>query len=302
MARGKLEWKFRDNPSGPGMIAIARADEEVLGINGFMAATFKTGAKAALGYQSMDTVVSPKARRQGVFGNLIQCFYERTDGALIYGFPNIKSSVGLFGKQGWTSFGPVPMLVRPLRAGYFLKRIARFLPDFPIRIPRVRPIDAKIVERVDESVTDIWRRFSAGIGCAVERDAAFLNWRLADHPSETYTIRQAGDRGLVASTVVAKHGATLGYLMDAIGDNEVLAPLIVQSLHEMRAAGADLAFAWCFPWSPNYAALRRAGFYPFPAKLRPILINFGARPLASDEPGVVSARQWYVSYLDSDTV
>lgn len=302
VARGKLEWKFRDNPAGAGLIATASDGGRILGVNAFMASAFEVEDRPARGYQSMDTIVDPAARGMGVFARLVQCFYEKSDGALLYGFPNVKSSPGFFGKLGWSYFGPVPMLIRPLRAGYFLKRIAKFMPDFPLPLLAPRSPEAKRIERFGDDAAQTWNRFSAGIGCAIRRDADYLNWRLADHPTERYDILQAPDGAFVASVVSGKHGGRIGYLMEAIGGNETLAPLIAASLHDMKSKRADAALAWCLPWSPNYAAYRKAGFYPFPARMRPITINFGARPLTSTAPAIGSPGRWYISYLDSDTV
>jgi GNAT superfamily N-acetyltransferase len=301
VARGKLEWKFRKAPGGAGAIAVARDGDRILGLNGFMAATMRLEGERALGYQSMDTIVSPEARGQGVFGKLIKTFYEQADGALLYGFPNANSAPAFFGKLGWTRFSAVPMLVRPLRTGYFARKIARFLPNVPVPIlaPGLKAVER--IERFDEEASAQWDRFSAGIGCAVRRDADFLNWRIADHPSETYTILRASDGAFVVFNVADKHGARIGYLMEAIGDGATLSRLVAEALVRMRAAGAELAFAWCLGWSPNYRAYRRAGFYPFPPKLRPIELSFGARPLRATAGAVTNPQDWYISYLDSDT-
>lgn len=302
---GKLEWKFRNNPAGAGMVAVARGDGEIIGVNAFMPSTFNLRGRPAKAYQSMDTIVMPAARGKGVFPGLLNCFYDRTDGALIYGFPNANSSPGFFNKLGWTRFGPAPMLFRPLRTGYFLKRFARWLPD--IRVPILsRPLrSAQLIARFDDSATAVWRRFASGIDCTVDRGSDYLNWRLADHPSEKYDILRAPDGSFTVHSVADKHGGRIGYVMEAIGTAESLSPLIASSLRRIAAAGADAALAWCLPGSPNYAAYRKAGFYPLPAKLRPIILNFGARPLraeAEEAAAVVDRSGWYISYLDSDTV
>lgn len=301
VAKGKLEWKFGRNPSSEGIIAIARKDEEVIGINAFMPSRFKYFDRRLIAYQSMDTIVSPAARGQGVFGKLINSFYRESDASVLYGFPNQNSSPGFFGKLGWKPFGPMPLLIRPLRTGYFLRKAARFLPDLRVPIFRRRTANVERPTRFGDEAGEAWRRFSAGIGCAVERDAEFLNWRLGGHPTERYTLLGGPDGAFAAYTVAGKHGGRIGYLMEAIGDNRAIRPLITTALHEMRDQGADAALACCLPWSPNYRAYQRAGFYPLPARLRPILINLGARALKDDAAAAEDPRNWYVSYLDSDT-
>lgn len=302
VAHGKLEWKFGDNPAGAGLIATATKDSKIIGINAFMAGQFRIGCTSHIGYQSMDTIVTEAARGQGVFGKLIQSFYDNCDGALLYGFPNLNSSPGFFGKLGWTYFGSVPMLIRPLRTGYFLKRFSRYLPDFPIPIFANIDISSERVTRFDQNDTVTWRRFSAHSSCGLERDAEYLNWRLLDHPSEKYTALRAPDGSFIATSLVNKHGGRVGYVMEAIGEDPTLQQLITIALKDMKFAGADVALAWCLPHSPNYRAYRRAGFYPFWNRLRPIIINFGTRPLHGNAAVIADKSSWYVSYLDSDTV
>ncbi|HEX8654756.1 MAG TPA: GNAT family N-acetyltransferase [Allosphingosinicella sp.] len=302
IGRGKLEWKLRDGPGGTGAVAVATAGGEIIGVNAFMPSRFRIGERTGRAYQSMDTIVTPAARGKGVFGRLINCFYDEGEADLLYGFPNANSSPGFFGKLGWAHFGSVPMLFRPLRSGYFLKRVSRFLPDLPIPMLARGAENFERALGFDERATGAWRRFSSDIGCAVERDAAFLNWRLRDNPSERYDILQAEDGSFVAHALSDKHGGRIGYVMEAIGGPATLPGLIAAALRELQASRADAALAWCLPGSPNYAAYRKAGFYPLPEPLRPIVINFGARALAAPAAAVENVRGWYISYLDSDTV
>jgi hypothetical protein len=136
----------------------------------------------------------------------------------------------------------------------------------------------------------------------VERNAAYLNWRLRDHPSETYRLYSHHDRAFTAASLSHKHGAHIGYLMEAFGDDAVLAGVIRATTDRLRAEGAELSLAWCPPHAPNYHAYRRAGFLPLPDRLRPIDISFGVRPIAVNHPAFGDFSDWYLSYLDSDTV
>lgn len=302
VALGKLEWKFRDNPKGPGLIAVATKDGDVVGINAFMANRFNIGGAGQTGYQSMDTVVSPDVRGQGVFGELVHTFYNHCDAALVYGFPNSNSAPGFFGKLGWLNFGTVPMLIRPLRTGYFLKRIFKSAPDFRVPLLCQPHSSPEQITRFSHQDTETWRKFSLSCLCAVQRDADFLNWRLMDHPTEEYDVLRAPDGSFVASTLTNKHAGCIGYVMEAIGTEAHLAALIATALRDLQLKGADAALAWCLPHSPNYRSYRKAGFIPFPTMLRPIAVNFGARPLRSIASAAGNKASWYISYLDSDTV
>src|SRR5271165_7177418 len=96
---GKIAWKLRDHPVGPGAAVVCRsAVGEVVGLTAFQPARFIDGAdNIILGYQSMDAAVAPKAGTPGLLLWLLRSFYERTNCPLTYGFPNDKSAQFHFG-------------------------------------------------------------------------------------------------------------------------------------------------------------------------------------------------------------
>lgn len=303
VARGKLEWKFARNPAGAGVIAVARDEDGVLlGMNAFQKACFvRSLGERTIGAQSMDTIVMSEARGQGVFSKLLAAFSDRAPVDLLYGFPNDQSSHHFFGKGGWSLVGPVPMLFRPLRTGVFSRRVVSWLPDVPLPKPLARGGAWEAVDCFDDWADGAWQRMRSGVSCAVDRSAEYLNWRFMAHPSERYTVLRSPAGSWVAFTVVDKHGGRIGYLMDAVGDPDDLDGLIVVAIRAMAKRQADVVFAWNQPWSPNHAAHRRAGLYPLPDRIRPIHLNFGGRTLKQGA-AAIPPEDWYISYLDSDTV
>lgn len=298
---GKLDWKFANNPAGSGKIAVCREGADIVGLNAFMAGAFEDGVAA---FQSMDTIVAPEARGQGVFNKLVNRFYEEQPGDILYGFPNLSSSPGFFGRLGWQQLGPAPMLVKPLRAGIFLKRLHRLLPDFPVSLFPPKMPSIRNVAKFDQKVEQVWSDFAMTnrVRLGLRRDATFMNWRLFDHPLAQYDGWAAGDEAFGASCIEDKHGGRIGYVMDAFGSEGGVVDLINGIVHKMHGQAVDAIFAWVLPHSSNYRAYRNAGFLPLPDRIRPIRLNFGARPLKAPGASVSPIRDWYLSYLDSDTV
>jgi GNAT superfamily N-acetyltransferase len=280
---GKLEWKFKHNPAGPGVAAVAEIDGRVVGINTFQAARFRVDGKDVVAHQSMDTIVAPDARGQGVFARLVQTYYERTDAAVVYGFPNENSAPAFFGKLGWTRYGTVPFLIKPIRSGYFLKRFGLPL-DFSLSWPK-EDATLRALSRFER-----FERYPTG--CAAIRDAEYLNWRLFNHPSK-YEVLTNGE-GFVATHLADKHGGRIGYIMEALSASAQMINGAIARMHQ-----PDAVLAWCAPWSENYPVYRAAGFVPLPDRFRPISLAFGARNLRLR---TLEPRDWYISYLDSDTV
>ena len=106
---------------------------------------------------------------------------------------------------------------------------------------------------------------------------------------------------MVATREAAKHGGRIAYLMEAMG-GPGLANLLQSELARLRDRGTELVLAWSFPWSPNYRTLRKCGFLPFPRALRPIEIWFGAKTYSRRGAEAADLNNWYLSYLDSDTI
>ena len=289
-----------------------------------MGVPFWAGSSPVDGVQAVDLLTDANHRRQGLFPLVAEHAFAagaRQGAALVYGFPNGAAIKPYIMKLGWTILDPVPFLIKPLRAGYFAKRLLPGwlrtfgAPDMPLaRIPRLAErYTSSTVERFGADYDKIWTTFRSArpnyVG--VDRTARYMNWRLLDYPAGgNYRVRsvQRDGRpvGYVAWTVEAKHGGRIGYVLEMVYDpadadaGNALAGLAVRDMIEQNC---DAALAWCCSHSPNYAAYRAGGFFPMPEKLRPIELHWGVRSLSEPADESVCKREnWYLSYLDSDTV
>lgn len=294
-----LDWKFGATPAGRGLFSVARVDSRIVGLSAYLRLDAKLGTARGRSYQAIDSVVANDMQGRGVFTKLASAFSEAEGGEtdVVWGFPNANAAPAWFGKLGWRRHGEAPFLIKPLRTGYLLRRFG--LP-IDVRVSRLRDSGARPASDVDDRVNEIWNRFAAPIGFSVFRDLAYLRWRLFGRAGGAYRVVQ-DDRALVASTIANKHGGRIGYMMEALGERPRLEELLRSEVGRLADEAADVALAWCYPWSPNYAAYRRLGFMPLPPRLRPIAIHVGSR--AYSPLGGVSddAANWYLSFLDSDT-
>jgi GNAT superfamily N-acetyltransferase len=293
-----LRWTF-EGTDAP--FCVMRRGEQIVGLSAYIRSDFKLGDGPGSVLQAVDSFVASSMRGKGVFTKLARhysSYAEQIGVDLIWGFPNVNAAPAWFGKLGWTNFGQVPFLVRPLRAGYFLRRL--HLPgDF--RLSSALDNHHEPLRDAEPWIDDLWRAFSAAIHCATVRDRAFIRHRLFAAPQAASYRVVGGPGALVATREADKHGGKIAYLMEAMGGADLEA-LLQSELARLRDRGVELALAWCFPWSPNYRALRRSGFLPFPKILRPIEIWFGARSYSKRGAGGIDPHNWYLSYLDSDTV
>jgi hypothetical protein len=316
-----LAWQYLRNPTGQLFVDLAVAgDGRIAAIYASLPVFVRIDGKIRLALQSLDTLTDVDFRGRGLFVTLAKSVFARaaaSGAAFIYGFPNGNSAHGFFTKLGWTSLDPVPFLIRPLRTRYVAERLklgalGALLPNLPLHFRDPRPprgTELEEITRFDERFSRLWSEFAASVGSAVERDARYLNWRLADKPGERYTtlaLTRGGTlRAFVTFSVKDKHGGRIGYVMELLhapGASREARVLVDKALAAMRRSGADVALAWCLPHSPNYRSHIFAGFVPFPERFRPIELHFGARAFDPSLEGSMRRGRWYLSYLDSDTV
>lgn len=308
MERGKagekaISWAFDGNEKA---FAVARTEAGIVGVSAYIRTRMKLGELVGCGYQAVDSFVSERMRGAGVFSALARAYDGaiRSDaGDLVWGFPNDNAAPAWFSKLDWQSFGQVPFLIKPLRAGFFLRKL-RLPGDFPLGRTKDQGLTA--IGGMSDWADTLWDCYGHGIGCATIRDAAYLQHRLFLGPhSEEYRVVAETDSArpaLVATREAKKHGGHIAYLMEAMGETKSLQGILNSELARLRGRGAELALAWSYPWSPNYKTLRRCGFLPLPEKMRPIRIWFGARPHTEAAREAQDVKRWYLSYLDSDTV
>lgn len=294
---------------------MASRGNDIVGMIALIPTRLRSGVGEALGFQAVDTVVDPSCRGQGLFVKMGQMAQDPRSlgGEVIWGFPNANAAPGWYGRLGWTNFGSVPLLMRPLRSSFLLGRLHRKLRsiDFPL-IPE-RATTSVLYDDGSQLSRDfdrLWRRVAPRFGIGVDRSGAWIRWRLTEKPGTDYRCvgikSDDGDLEAFAALKIAdKHGARLCYIMEAISTPErtnALADLISSELSRAAREGAEAALAWCPRTAPNYSAYRKACLVPVPPGLRPIEINFGARALVQDT-AALSAKdaRWYVSFLDSDT-
>jgi hypothetical protein len=308
-----LNWRFQSNPHGRARFAVAGCGDRIVG----MIALVPTQLTeiGGIGYQAIDTAVHPSVRGQGLFVKLGKMAQDPAalGATVLWGFPNENAAPGWFGRLGWTNFGAVPLLIRPLRSGFLFGRVHSRLRHIDLPLVRNARPAANISTNAMQLIEDfggLWQSVVQDFGIAVDRNPAWMRWRLLDKPAADYRCAglrsDSGDlEAFVATKVANKHGGRLCYVMEAIStpDRSLdLAKLLRGELALAAQDGAEAALAWCPRHAPNYSAYRKAGFLPFPSRLRPIEINFGARALRSEgSPAAAKDAPWYVSFLDSDT-
>ena len=199
-SRLRWEWQYRRNPNNPGgepEIWIAREGPAIVGQYATMPVQLTINGQGVRGSWGMDVMVAPERQRQGL-GEVLFRTWDRNVGASL-GLGLSESSYRLFQKLRWPDLGPLPCLVKPLT------RRALRIPTWPVTINRLvsavtlpfvkivsrtQPLGAEVrlIQRFDDSFTELWSSLAARFDFAVQRDAAYLNWKFVGAPHVRYSI------------------------------------------------------------------------------------------------------------------
>lgn len=320
-----LKWLHQQNLSNTNTIYYAMQQNEVAAIYTALPVVFKINDTKVPALQSIDTITDIDHRGKGLFPKLANKLY--TDAAenkfaLVYGFPNENSAPGFFKKLQWQPFGEAPFLLKPLNPFYFFKKFfkrKKIQEDFSstnhIYIsPKEKRLNKntviKSLDQFGETYDEIWNAASENIPVCVDRSAAYMNWRYVTKPAEHYyrygIFTNGKLEGVIVFAIKTKHGGLIGYIMDLIyyPFNKKIAKQLLQfASQQFRLQKVDTVLAWSLPGSFNFKSFKKSGYFVLPPKLRPQKLFLGVRPFdEANKDLITDAKNWYISYSDSDTV
>lgn len=310
-----LTWAFRSTP-GQGWLAVARDDDRVGRIIGVLAAVptpLRANECKLSAFQAVDLLIDPTYRGRGIFAALGRVLLEgiaSIGGSLVWGFPNESAAHAWFERLGWIRLGPVPYMFRPLRTGFLLARIRATRNLFNLRlVSRPRPVPGlSSVNRFGPGTDRLWEAFSKSGICAIDRSAAWMNWRVFERPGANYRTVGVyeGNQILafVTSTIAPRFGASIHHVLEALccgpKNNRLLLRILQHEVALAAERGADGALCWCPSAAPNRGVYLRAGFVPVPQQFRPAKTYVGLKPLSAIPATITSQNAWYFSLLDFD--
>jgi hypothetical protein len=312
----RLQWQYL-GPLGGAYISLAHTasgpSDGAAALYTAFPVQFLVHGQKFLAVQSFDTLTLEKFRGQGLFKILANNLYEAIQEQnvdLVFGIPNDSSVKGFSKYLNWTFIDPLPMLARPVGLRYILVRAKIRTPRLSEARPTRQIPFIEEVESCPDDIDDLFSRVESSNYVGAVRDKEYLDWRLK-RPGATYrlfTYRSSTGELLAfgAYELVLKHGCSLGYVMELLQDP--LQPHASRSLlramtSEMKSRGADLIFAWSMPTSPSRRSFKSNLYFPFPQWIRPIELHLGYRKFSNSiSDSDLSRDNWYVSYLDSDTV
>jgi GNAT superfamily N-acetyltransferase len=319
MTLERWRWQYAHDPGGI-LLAVA-PDGSLAGHYAVSPLRFLMNGETIQGALSLDTMVHPNYRGQGMFTRLANALYDHLAAQgidFIYGFPNEQSHHGFIKNLGWRDLQPtLPLYVYPLN---FSSAIQKVLPvpllarlgspaaklGYRALFGAPRPIPSSIQVR---KVQDFDERFDGLLEYAparlmLKRDHDYLTWRYLKHPDHRYTIlaAESGDSllgyAVLSSQVTA--GLNAAYLVDILGRKDAVTALIRAAVDSAQ----DMDVINCMMFPPYAPLLRRSGFIPLPERLFPQEMHLGVHnntTRLSDEM-IYDPGSWYITWGDHDRI
>lgn len=316
-------WQFCENPAGEPLIALAEDQGRIVGQYAVIPTRFRVQGREVSLALSCDTMIDPAYQRRGLFTALARRVYGRmeSDGRMeaVWGFPNEASLPGFTRRLDWRLVTVFPLRVAPLRplallgSVFGLKKARRG--GFPPVTGPAPPVSAAVaglevasVGRFDEAFDDLWKR-QRGLAPVIQvRDAAYLNWRYAGVPAFGYRVFAVRSSGRLLGYMVIRCMSLMGHFVGVLTDIfpfPVRDPLTTKCLFRFaqdycRDQGAE--FMTCLLSQGDSAFFREVGLRTVPAVLNPRQWCLAGRFGPPDAGTLGDARQWYVTYGDTDVV
>jgi predicted N-acetyltransferase YhbS len=314
-SRLRWDWQYRRNPNNPGQepeIWIAREGPAIIGQYATMPVKLSVRNQQVQGSWGMDVMVAPERQRQGL-GEVLFRTWDRNVGASL-GLGLSDSSYRLFQKLRWPDVGPVPCLVKPLT------RRALRIPSWPVSLNRLvswlalpvirivarsRPLRAEVrmIQRFDESFTELWNELAPKFALSVRRDAAYLNWKYVNAPHVRYSIAalRHDDRNIGYAVYRHLHEprGRVTLLVDFLADPEdddAFSTLLHWVDREARQADSDKIRTFAMH-AGFRKVLRRSGYFQVKSTMEFVVKVNG---VDVDPAFYENTGEWHITLGDSD--
>lgn len=324
-------WRYKENPVGVLTINLAEAEEGLVGHYAVGPINMKVGDRLCTAALSLDTMVHPDYRHQGMFVELAKHLYDRVACPgipLIYGFPNKSSHHGFVARLGWVDLcNRVPIFLKVLDLKAILCAKIGDNPFLPLLAyigrtglsvlsptrPSELPLGCTIrqVASFDERLDQLWEHASSTLNIAVVRDQRYLNWRYVEKPDDAYTIFtvETADQlvGYAVLKCVDKFGLRMGFVVDLLSlpdRPDICRSLVSRAMQYFRDSQADIVCSLTLRHGPLFQALNASGFLALPTRLHPQEMYLGVRRNAQEYSAefITDPNNWHITWGDHDDI
>jgi GNAT superfamily N-acetyltransferase len=287
LAQARWNWKYKDNPAGPGLIDLAWHGDVLVAHHAVTPVGLRVHGTQWTTGLGVGVMTHPHHRQRGLFHKLLrrtQARMAELGMPMVWVFPNPFSHRLAVRDLGLVDIHEVPTLRMPLHSGSSLS-----LP--PAHIAELQDFD----DRFDQ----LWQRVRDDYPIIARRDREHLQWRYVRNPSQRYRIlAYVNGDDLMGYAVCKRHQEEMQVIdILTVQDVEVGTQLILRAAQIAREGSASALSLWLNVSHPLHRMLEKLGF----CNGEPVTY-FAGRVLRPElrEAEVYDYRKWYLTMGDSD--
>ncbi len=313
-------WQFMEGPYGKAFIYLVEDQGKLAGHFSDIPRRFSVNGEVSLGTLSLDLMVHPDYRRQGIFaemGRYAAQTVRSRGGLFMTAFPIRKETISGLLKIGWEAVGELPVLVYPIRFRGIIDRYLHVPPLNTVMGGMARTIYGLVwgwrggkadqdivveeVTQLDDRFDPFWQKASRLYPVLGVRDRCFLNWRYFQNPLRTYTFHRSIENGETTGYIVLRKVDLLSFnsavVVDLLAMNEkAFQSLVRVGIEYGRKVGVDLLGCMIPKRHPYYGRLKGLGFLPSRKAFLFMVYRFVKEQIS------LAPEVWYVNWGDTDVI
>lgn len=313
-------WEFMEGPGGKGFIYIAEDENKIIGHFADLPRRFSVHGKVVRGTLSVDLMVHPDYRRKGIFEEMGKYGIDkvkREQGLFLTAYPIRGETINGFKKIGWKEVVKLPVLVYPLKFTGIVNRylhtaplslliggMTRFFYSLLYRTRKKRAfanVEIEEVAQLDDAFDRFLDKTFSLYPIMGIRDRDYMTWRYLRHPTRTYTIYRAMEKGEMKGFIILRKVDLLEFhsvvIVDLLAlDEEVLMALVEKGIVHSQKEGVDLLGFMVPKLHPYYQLLKRNGFLPSPKTFLFMIYSH------EEDEELLDPKEWYVNWGDTDVI
>jgi hypothetical protein len=271
------QWRYFENPAGGSVTVVALRDGTVLGKSGGVLVPLFAGGVSRTACLMEGLCVLPGERSWPIYRGLLASHAEHSRQAgidLFFGF-STRLAAGMHRRLGYPDLGRCPVWSGFLDARKVLRSrsipassLLAFLAQPLVCVGRRAPgkdVEIAPLEQFGGEVDEFRGAVEERNRVAVDKNAAYLQWRYVRCPGQTYRRLGAWRAGRLEGYAVSRFSRLRGdgYLLELTArhdDPTILSNLASESLRALADEGAGLVSASFRRRSPQARVLRSLGF------------------------------------------
>ena len=318
-------WENLENPDGY-LILISDSDGMLAGYYGMIYRNTKICNKIVKTSLSIDNMVHPNFRRQGMYvemDRLINQLAGKERIPLSIGFPNKQARPG-HQKAGWTEAFSIPTLVKIVNvtpiiqvtllnnpiSGILGRWLTKALELFFRKPDEIQSNEVKItrIKEINTKFDQLWDTASKNLKIAGVRDSKRIDWRFIQVPLREYIIFGAEKKGKFLAYIVLRivtiRGMKIGLIVDILASPEAdnaLLKLLHFSEHYFSQKEVSICYCIMLP-GRYYQILKSTGYFQLPRRFEPkewiFITHINDSNL--DKAFINNPNNWHITLEDTD--